>query len=165
MDKFKGSRCGTIFLDLKEILVCFPIWHASHKLSFENLILGRPTTRSFAITLFSKSKLTCANRLCQSHESSLMETRHLALVKDTSFKSSMYTLFTLYPLSTSFFLSLCLIMQQSFENDTLYPLSHNWLILMRLCLRPSTKRTSEIVVNEGLPTLPFPSISPLLLSP
>ena len=56
----------------------------------------------------------------------------------------------------------------SSEKEILNPLTHNWLILKRLCFKFLTNKTLEIRGKSGVPTLlmlPFPMIYPLELSP
>lgn len=84
----RGLNVETMVFNLNETLVCFLIWHASHKWYFENFIFGRPITKSFEVTLFSKSKLMWARLLCHNQEFSLMLARHLVPTKDASSKLS-----------------------------------------------------------------------------
>ncbi len=44
-------------------------------------------------------------------------------------------------------------------------LLNNWLILSKLCFKPSAKSTSSIMREDSLPILPIPMIFPFELSP
>lgn len=116
-----GIQFETIFFYLNETLVCFPIWHASHKWYFMNFIFGRTIAKYFEVTLFCKSKLIWFRRLCHNQEFSLMVARHLVPTKDASSKLSIYVLLTLKPLNIQSFFSLCSNNQQVFVKVTLNP--------------------------------------------
>ena len=51
------------------------------------------------------------------------------------------------------------------SNETLYPISHNWLMLIKLCLNPLTYRTFSINIEGVIWILPILIIYPLPLSP
>ena len=76
-----------------------------------------------------------------------------------------YMLFTLFPVNNTLPEISFEIVQVLASKLTLYPLSHSWLMLRRLCFSPSTYSTFSIVVESLVPTSPLPRIFPLLLSP
>ena len=49
-------------------------------------------------------------------------------------------------------------MHKSDSNETLYPISHNWLMLIKLCLNPLTYRIFFINVEGVIWILPSPII-------
>ena len=61
----RGFEVEIQFFKLKEFLVCFPFWHASHTCSFSNLSLGKPWTSSFETSLFKWFIWMRAILLCQ----------------------------------------------------------------------------------------------------
>ena len=78
--------------------------------------------------------------------------------------SIVYTLFCFNAIIDIFLCGFSM-MQALDSNLIIYPLSHNWLMLKRLCFKPSTNKTSSIKKLDLLPMVPLPMILPLLLSP
>jgi len=136
----KGLVVETNYFCLKEVLVCFPFWQASHTLSFSNLSLGKPIASSLDVILFKCCMWIWAIRICHNHVSSHLATKQL-ISKLMQCKSSMYTLLTLLPIRWASLESLLEMRQISGWKVTSKPLSHSWLMLSRLRFSPSTKST------------------------
>ena len=160
----KGLVVETNCFCLKEVLVCFPFWHASHILSFSNLSLGKPITSSLYAILFKCCMWIWAIRLCHNYVSSHFVIKQL-ISELMQCKSSMYTLLTLLPTRWVSLESLLEMRQISGWKVTSSPLSQSWLMLSRLCFNPSTKSTFWMVRLPLTPMSPLPIIFPLLLSP
>ena len=153
----------TTFLGLKEFLVCLPSWQASHNLVISNFILGNPLTRSFLTSFDIKSMLACPSLLCHSQLISFslasFAIRHW-LKCDMLLRSTIYTLPCLFPTNT-IPLSIGLVMiHMLVSKQTFNPMSHSWLMLIRLCFRPLTKSTLSMKVEGEIWTLPIPMILP-----
>ena len=76
----RGLEVEITCLDLKEDLVCLPIWQASQSLSFSNLKLGRPLTKQFLEIFEIKCMLACPSLLCNNQELSCKTERHLSII-------------------------------------------------------------------------------------
>jgi len=50
-----GFEVETLFFKLKDFVVCFPFWQASHTCSFLNLSLGKPWTSLFETSYLNDS--------------------------------------------------------------------------------------------------------------
>jgi len=115
--------------------------------------------------LFSLIRLCMCVRqilLCHKHVSSSF-VRKQCMIFDAWCRSSIYCLL-FFPTNT-ILTNVSNIRQWLYSKTTLYPSSHNWLILIRLCFKPSTRRTSLILNEDLLLMVPTPRIFPLLLSP
>ena len=62
----QGLLVETMFFDLKEDLVSFPNWQASHKWVYLKEILGKPRTRLYLESLDIYLKLKWPNIMCPS---------------------------------------------------------------------------------------------------
>ena len=162
-----GLEVETTFIGLKELFFFFfflPFWHASHNLSFSNLSLGSPTTSSFDAILLRWCIWIWANLLCHNQDSSFLVSKQFMLdvMQETL---SIYTLFTLLPTRT-FSLDFESAMRQRLGSKViLYPLSHSWLMLSKLCFNQSTKSTSLMITLSSPPMSQTPRILSRLLSP
>jgi len=76
----------TIFLNLKEVLICFLLTCFTEKISFQE-ILGSPFTKSFLDIFKICFRLTCPSFLCQIHLSSTLDSRHVTFCLLRSIKS------------------------------------------------------------------------------
>ena len=158
----KGLEVLIWFLGLKLRFICFPNWHASHTLSLTNLIWGIPLTSSLDeiwVISFMLDDLISHAKAKHRHSKSK---KYISLQR--SLMSMVYILFYFSAIIDVFLYGFS-IMQALDSNLTIYPLSHNWLILKRLYFKPSTNKTSSIKKLDLLPMVPLPMILPLLLSP
>jgi len=122
-------------------------------------------TKCFETSLFRFAMCMCASLLCQIQGSSFLANRKAIESNEVFSKSTMYMFWILFPTKTSSFVEAWQIKQWLTSKVTFRFLSHNWLILSKLCLSPSTSNTSSISTVEKDLTLPIPRILPLLLSP
>ena len=106
-----------------------------------------------------RSMLACPNLLFHNQLWSCMLEKHLSW-------SSYFEIFSLVcPVKMVLSFLISLIMQWDASKITLKPLSQSWLMLKRLCFKPSTKKTLSIREDVSLPMLPWPMILPFALSP
>ena len=133
-----------------------------------SLTLGRPLTRFFLVSLDNKSTFACLSLLC--HNQWILSFLSLLAIKhwlkfDMLLRSITYTfscLFLIKIMLLSFGLVITHIMVLK---DIVYPLSHNWLIIIRLCFKPFICRTLSIKIVELIWILPMLTILPWPLSP
>ena len=124
--------------DLNDVFTCFPFWHASHNLSCWNLISGRLVIKFFETRLFRCAIWMCASLLCQIQGLSFLVNKHAIESKEVFSMSMMYMFWTLFPIKINSFDEAWQIKQWLTSNVTFKFLWHNWLMLKRLCLSPST---------------------------
>ena len=116
---------------------------------------------SFSMTLV----LAWPSLLCQSCSwLDLLATRHTSW-SASSFSWRTYIFLRHWAMNLVAFDSGLLIMHLSCSKVTIFPSSHNWLMLRRLCLSPSTSRTYSICVVPAKSTEPIPTALALEVSP
>ena len=140
----KGFEVVTTVFDLKELLVCFPLAQGLQTPSNFPLTFGRPSTRLFFCNFLMPSKLQCPSRLCHnSVDLSLLAARQMFCSLSSS-RLSTYKFFSLFA-SKMTAPSFTMLHFDSW-NLIWWPLSHSWLMLMRLCFNPLTNNTSSMIV-------------------
>jgi len=135
------------------------------QLIYLNFMSGKPVNKCFDTSLFRWPICMCASLLCQIQGSSFLANRQAIESKEVFSKSTMYMFWILFPTNISSFMDAWQIKQWLASKVTFRFLSHNWLILSKLCLSPSTSKTSSISTTDEDLIFPVPIILPLLLSP
>ena len=143
----RGSSIDDSVLLLNDAFLCFPFWQASQRPSLVNLALGSPLNRFFVTNRFIALQFKWDNFLCHNQLSSTQAllNRHVISSELVELKSATYTFPVLFPVRRIFPVLLSEITQASLVNQTSFPLSHNWLILNKLCLSPSTSATASMM--------------------
>lgn len=118
---------------------------------------GNPLTRSLHCIFEIYLILAYPQLLCHDIASSFIDINHETFWDYNSFIFILYKFPCLFAINTNEPLSFKTL-HWSFSRVTLYPLSHNWLILNRFCFRPSTNKTLSIESERFVPIFPIPMI-------